>query len=236
MAKDKFAVILEGQQDVILEVQECHLARLWRLILADLTLPFWRWDALLSTHVQSYSEDPSYEDVIHSKGNLSNALAKTSITWARFTEALAILNYAKTSVRFQLTTEEAEFDVTVDIETFRQLHEKGEHFGPEVLQRNSCKLTTVWDTINQELVEKTGRPWRKHLSEYAKTVFELQDPENSKTESSIRSGINKNLDRPNITWSTFTSVMDVLKTTRLILTVQLEWETRKVKTVLDVGG
>ena len=220
---DDIKTILAASPETIAEGRGI-LSRLWRLTLSYVKISYNRWEVLMDNYINVISQDLPPATAQNLKGNLLRALCEQDLTWANIVKGIVILNPDAAYIDFNLEKEGDMASYTVSIPTVKQIKDKGDTYNLETITQTVSNLKAVWCDIKENF-SKT-KSWNELLDEYSAQEYNkmemLGENSDKKTRSSIKSRINKSLNREEISWRSFIIGLSVLGVEKLHIKLKLE--------------
>lgn len=190
------------------------LSSLFRTILNDIGMDIHRFNGLLLKYLTRINQQLNFREIASIRGNLSNELLKSVMTWKVFMKGLLFLNIQHFMLTITVENDKEEIsqhEVFVDMKEFSTV-KKVDSINPDYILANLFKL--IKEGLNIDEVK-----FNDLITDYIRRVnIGIKDEEIS----SIKGNLKKELNRKHMTWRVFIKGLMFLNTHRFTIELKLQ--------------
>lgn len=216
----KDAVINYGE-DIKTGTSDSILASLFRTILSDIGMDIYRFNGLLLKHLSRVNSNLNIREISSIRGNLSNELLRSVMTWKVFIKGLLFLNVQKFDLNLTLESDQGQMSVhrmSVDTQQFSAIKNE-DSVNPDYI------LSDLFKQIRSDL-KVTEKIFNENIVNYIRRSNIIDEKEIS----SAKGNHKKELNRPHMTWRVFIKGLLFLNTDRFTLEICLHHLNRQMTT------
>lgn len=205
--------IMNYGEDIKTGTPDSILASLFRTILNDIGMDIYRFNSLLLKYLTRINTELNFREIASIRGNLSNELLKSVMTWKVFMKGLLFLNVQRFIILLTLENDKGELsqhEYHVDMKEFSTV-KKVDSINPDYILAKLFQQIKLVLNIDDNLFNNL-------IVDYIRRVnIGIKDEEIS----SIKGNLKKELNRKHMTWRVFIKGLMFLNTHRFNIELKL---------------
>lgn len=190
------------------------LSSLFRTILNDIGMDIHRFNGLLLKYLTRINHELNFREIASIRGNLSNELLRSVMTWKVFMKGLLFLNIQQFMILITIEDDKEQIshhEHFVDMKEFSTI-KKVDSINPDYILSGLFQKIKTALNIDEELFNKL-------ITDYIRRVnIGIKDEDIS----SIKGNLKKELNRKHMTWRVFIKGLMFLNTHRFTIELKLK--------------